>query len=145
MKANKRQSRPDTQEQKAGSKRAKVQAEQHDSPEPAVVKPAGKAKQSKSALISTAEPAARSVVVGSGRQAAQGVEYKEKAALALPDSKVTVKQEQVADTELAALDKTKSDAAGPRRQGSNQYMVLVVLNGVCGQQYNEQNVRMQAD
>ena len=127
MKTSKRQCRPDSQERKPSSKRAKVQSEKHDSPKPAAVKPASKAKQSEAALESTGEPAACSVVVGSGRQAAQGVEYKEKAALALPDSKVTVKQEHIAETELAALDKTKSDAAGPRRQDINEVLVSNVL------------------
>ena len=60
-------------------------------------------------------PKAHGTIVGSGRQAAQGVEYKEKATLALPDSKVAVKQEQVAQDELAALEQTRADAAGPRR------------------------------
>ena len=54
-------------------------------------------------------------VVGSGRQAAQGMEYKEKTTLSLPDSKITVKQEQIADDELHALVKTASGVDGPRR------------------------------
>lgn len=62
-----------------------------------------------------AEHKAQGTIVGSGRQAAQGVEYKEQTALALPDSRVAVKQEQVAANELAALEHTKSDASGPRR------------------------------
>lgn len=59
----------------------------------------------------------QSTVVGSGRQAAQGMEYKEKTALSLPDSKIAVKEEQTAADELQALEKTHSDTEGPRRSG----------------------------
>ncbi|KAL3133376.1 hypothetical protein ABBQ38_007247 [Trebouxia sp. C0009 RCD-2024] len=121
QKSGKRQPRSKIPEPKASSKKAKVQAERPNKPKEAAVKPAGQAKQSRAdvdaAKNSREQPktAAQDTVVGSGRQAAQGVEYKEQAALALPDSRVAVKQEQVANNELAALEHTKTDANGPRR------------------------------
>lgn len=121
MQSGKRQPRSKIPEPKASSKKAKVQAERPNKPKEAAVKPAGQAKQSRAdvdaAKNSREQPktAAQDTVVGSGRQAAQGVEYKEQAALALPDSRVAVKQEQVANNELAALEHTKTDANGPRR------------------------------
>lgn len=131
MKSGKRQPHPGSPEPKPISKKAKLQAERQRNPKEAAVKPAGRAKQSRAAVgacsakgaakDSTEEPskAAHDAVVGSGRQAAQGVEYKEHAALALPDSRVAVKSEQVAEDELAALEHTKTDAAGPRRYASS--------------------------
>lgn len=53
--------------------------------------------------------------VGSGRQAAQGVDYKEKSSLVGHDSKVIIKQEQVADSEAQAVQNTKSEGSGIRR------------------------------
>lgn len=123
-KPSKRQPLSGNQEQKPSSKRAKLQAENPDNPKAAAVKPNSRAKQpaasaaanvKKAASDSTEEPKPQGTIVGSGRQAAQGVEYKEQTALTLPDSKVAVKQEQVAANELAALEHTKSDAVGPRR------------------------------
>lgn len=122
-KSSKRQSRSEKQDQRSSRKKAKVQP---DEPQTAAVKLAGRAKQPQKAkaalnadsIVSQHEGSceAQAAVVGSGRQAAQGAEYKEKAALALPDSKVAVKQEQIADSEAAALDHSKSDTDGPRRQ-----------------------------
>ena len=87
-------------------------------------KPTAKAKRSratgKSDTTQAAEqqetPLEQGAPVGSGRQAAQGAEYKEKTHLSLPGSKVAVKEEQTAGDELQALEKTQTDAKGPRRQ-----------------------------
>ena len=122
--SSKRQPIPDNQEQKLSSKKAKLQVENPGNSKEAAVKPNNRAKRmaanaaanvQRGASDITEEPKAQGAIVGSGRQAAQGVEYKEQTALALPDSKLAVKQEQVAADELAALEQTKSDAVGPRR------------------------------
>ncbi len=133
MTSGKRQPRSGSPEPKISSKKAKLQAEKPKTSKEAATKPAGNAKQSRATADAAcsakraekdsnkeSKQAAQDTVVGSGRQAAQGVEYKEQAALALPDSRVAVKQEQVADNELAALEHTKTDAAGPRRWASSQ-------------------------
>jgi len=103
-----------------------VQAQGSGKSASAAERPAAKAKRTRagskgvSSIIEAAEeqPATsdpQSTVVGSGRQAAQGMEYKEKTSLSLPDSKVAVKKEQIADTELNALESTRTDAEAPRR------------------------------
>ena len=123
-KPSKRHPVSDNQDQKPSSKRAKLQAGKRGNPQAAAVKPNSSAKQTaasaaanvkRAASDSTEEPKPQGTIVGSGRQAAQGVEYKEQAALTLPDSKVAVKQEQVAADELEALEHTEFDAVGPRR------------------------------
>ena len=123
-KPSKRQPLSDKQEQRPSNKKAKLQAEQPGNPKEAAVKPNSRAKQvaansaanvQRPASDSKEQPKAQGAIVGSGRQAAQGVKYKEQTALALPDSKVAVKQEQLAADELAALERTKSDTVGPRR------------------------------
>lgn len=149
MKSGKRQPRSGSPQPKASSKKAKVQAERPNRPKEAAVKPAGQAKQSRAdvnaAKNSNEEPktAAQDTVVGSGRQAAQGVEYKEQAALTLPDSRVAVKQEQVADNELAALEHTKTDATGPRRywQAPSQTAAFVTYRCslTCNKHYVQAN------
>ena len=53
--------------------------------------------------------------VGSGRQAAQGVNYTEKPSRHLPDGKIAVKQEQVADSESKAIELTETAGGGTRR------------------------------
>jgi len=119
---SKRQSRSDEPDQKPANKKARLQAQRPAKQDkPAVKGRHAKATSnvtnnaSKAAEGTAAPPDPQSIVVGSGRQAAQGVEYKEKASLSLPDSKVVVKEEHVASDEIQALDKTKSEAEGPRR------------------------------
>lgn len=123
---SKRQSRSDEPDQKPASKKARLQAQRPAKKDTPADKPAVKARHAKGtsnvtsnalkAAEGTAAPAdPQSIVVGSGRQAAQGVEYKEKASLSLPDSKVVVKEEHIAADEIHALDKTKSEGQGPRR------------------------------
>ena len=53
--------------------------------------------------------------VGSGRQAAQGINYKEKSGPVAHDSKLIVKQEQLAENELQAVQNTKTEQPGTRR------------------------------
>ncbi len=123
---SKRQSRSDEPDQKPANKKARLQAQRPAKTDTPADKPAVKGRHAKAtsnvtnnaprAAEGTAAPAdPQSIVVGSGRQAAQGVEYKEKASLSLPDSKVVVKEEHIAADEIQALDKTKSEGEGPRR------------------------------
>ncbi|DBA84314.1 TPA: hypothetical protein ACH3X2_006368 [Trebouxia sp. C0005] len=114
---SKRQSRSDEPDQKPASKKARLQAQRPAKKDTPADKPAVKGRHAKAtsniannapkAAEGTAAPAdPQSIIVGSGRQAAQGVEYKEKASLSLPDSKVAVKEEHIAADEIQALDKT---------------------------------------
>jgi len=123
---SKRHSRSDEPDQKTANKKARLQAQRPAKKDTPADKPAVKARHAKAtsnvtsnapkAEERTAAPAdPQSIVVGSGRQAAQGVEYKEKASLSLPGSKVLVKEEHIAADEIQALDKTKSEGEGPRR------------------------------
>ena len=123
---SKRHSRSDEPDQKTANKKARLQAQRPAKKDTPADKPAVKARHAKatSNVTSNAPKAAerraapadpQTLVVGSGRQAAQGVEYKEKASLSLPDSKVLKKEEHIAADEIQALDKTKSEGEGPRR------------------------------
>ncbi|DBB09374.1 TPA: hypothetical protein ACH3X3_007949 [Trebouxia sp. C0006] len=123
---SKRHSRSDEPDQKTANKKARLQAQRPAKKDTPADKPAVKARHAKAtsnvtsnapkAAERTAAPAdPQNIVVGSGRQAAQGVEYKEKASLSLPDSKVLKKEEHIAADEIQALDKTKSEGEGPRR------------------------------
>ena len=75
------------------------------------------------AAVAAAVPAAdvtqSQTFVGSGRQAAQGVNYKEQSSHAVHDSKVAVKQEQTAEDELQAVQYTKTEGVGTRRCTAN--------------------------
>ena len=67
--------------------------------------------------------------VGSGRQAAQGINYKERAGHVAHDSKLIVKQEQMAENELQAVQNTKTEQPGTRRFATTvaQYTLCVTL------------------
>ena len=105
------------------NKKARLRKNAQDAPEPAAEQPAAKSKRSKAnsqAIKKQTQPAEQlanvsgqdnSTHVGSGRQAAQGIEYKEKPGPFLPDSKVAVKQQQIAGDEMQALQKTQSETS----------------------------------
>ena len=123
----------------ASNKKAKVQGGASGQAQSEAEKPTAKPKQSKArskVANKTTEPAdeptaaakhEKSSRVGLGRQAARDVEYKDKSAsLILPDSKVAVKQQQTADNEAEALQKTQTESAAPRRQAM-QFMLVLEL------------------
>lgn len=64
---------------------------------------------------SGAEQQTDSAPVGSGRQAAQGMNYTEKASCQLLESKIAVKQEQLAEDEAKAVQQTETADGGFRR------------------------------
>ena len=134
---SKRMVQSDAPDAQASNKKAKVQGGARGQAESEAEQPAAKPKHSKARSKAankvtepSDEPAAaakqeKSTRIGLGRQAAQGVEYKDKSTLlVLPDSKVAVKQQQTADNEADALQKTQTESPAPRRQATQFVLVL---------------------
>lgn len=112
---NKRSLEASTTQAGAKKKRKATQPEQYatdKSAEAATAAATAGAGNPKDQDVDTAQGQA---FVGSGRQAAQGINYKEKAGPVAHDSKLIVKQEQLAENELQAVQNTKTEQPGTRR------------------------------